>query len=63
MTYQDLIEELQGYSPEELQKDVTFLFSDGIEEIGFKCDDELSASDVDSLTCISYFDCQIFIMV
>jgi hypothetical protein len=50
MTYQDLIEELQGYSPEELQQEVTFLFGD---DLVMKSQETLSTGDsIDWITCI-----------
>jgi len=42
MTYQDLIEELQGYTPEQLKQNVVFQYV----ETG----DECSAEDVDWVT-------------
>jgi hypothetical protein len=46
MTYQDLIQELQDYSPEQLQQHVKFMYC-GDSEDGDKC----SAEDVSFLTC------------
>lgn len=42
MTYQDLIEELQGYSPEELKQNVILY--------DIQSDDECSLEEIDSLT-------------
>ena len=47
MTYLDLIEELQGYSMEELKQNVTFLISDGDD---LETDDEISLEEVDWMT-------------
>jgi hypothetical protein len=50
MTYQDLIEELQSYSPEELKQNVILFYGcAGIEDV--QLDDENSLEDIDSLTC------------
>lgn len=47
MTYQDLIEELQGYTPEQLKQNVVFQF---IDDVNAKVDDTVSAGTVDWLT-------------
>jgi hypothetical protein len=47
MTYLDLIEELQGYSMEELKQNVTFLISSADD---FEIDDEVSLEEVDWMT-------------
>jgi hypothetical protein len=47
MTYQDLIEELKSYSPEELKQPVKFMYLDhGYVEEGDTC----SAEDVNDIT-------------
>ena len=51
MTYQDLIEELQAYSPEELKQHVTLLHCCGVGE--FEMDDESSCEEVESITAYS----------
>ena len=51
MTYQDLIEELQAYSPEELKQHVTLLHCCGVGE--FEMDDECSCEEVESITAYS----------
>jgi hypothetical protein len=47
MTYLDLIEELQGYSMEELKQNVTFLISSADD---FEIDNEVSLEEVDWMT-------------
>lgn len=47
MTYQDLINELQGYSSEELKQNVTFLICTAHD---LQEDDELSLEEVDWVT-------------
>jgi hypothetical protein len=59
MTYQDLIEELQAYSPEELKQHVTLLHCCGVGE--FEMDDESSCEEVESIT--AYSGKQIVILV
>lgn len=49
MTYQDLIEELQGYSPEELKQNVIVHYGCADTE-DLETDDESSLQEVDSLT-------------
>lgn len=49
MTYQDLIDELQSYSPEQLKQHVILYYGcDGIEDV--KLDDECSLEDISSIT-------------
>jgi len=47
MTYQDLIQELQAYSPEELKQHVTFLYCCEPSEV--EIDDEVSCEEVESI--------------
>ena len=59
MTYQDLIEELQAYSPKELKQHVTFLHCCELSEV--EMDDEVSCEEVESIT--AYSGKQIVILV
>lgn len=59
MTYQDLIEELQAYSPEELKQHVTFLHCYSVDEV--EMDDETSCEEVEWAT--AYSGKQIVILV
>jgi|694.fasta_scaffold116710_6 hypothetical protein len=59
MTYQDLLEELQGYSTEELKQNVTFLICS---DNNFEIDDEISLEDIDWITAYNQND-QIVIVV
>jgi hypothetical protein len=59
MTYQDFLEELQGYSTEELKQNVTFLICS---DNNFEIDDEISLEDIDWITAYNQND-QIVIVV